>query len=294
VECILGLHVSVPRLVLLLFDAHATLIRWHVASAQLFRGKGALIVAFHRSRGKDEFALADPRLLPDPVFGNWSSSAGMIGAELPRWLRSTAQVRAKRALDVLCAVVLLMSLAPLLLVIAVVVQFSSPGPILFRQQRIGAGGRRFVMYKFRTMVAGSDSTLHQAYYSDLIRGAARPINDMFKLVGDPRITRTGRFLRRSSLDELPQLLNVLQGTMSLVGPRPPIPYEVELYGPREWLRFNATPGLTGLWQVSGRNRLTFQEMIDLDLKYIERWSIWLDLWIMLRTPLVMLAGHDAS
>jgi lipopolysaccharide/colanic/teichoic acid biosynthesis glycosyltransferase len=274
--------------------ARNTLICWNVASAQLFRGKDASIVAFHRSRGEDEFALVDPRLLPDPVFDTWSSSTGAVGAELPRWPHSIAQVWAKRALDVICAVVLLMSLAPLLLVIAVVVHFSSPGPILFRQQRMGAGGRCFVMYKFRTMVAGNDSTLHQAYYSDLIRGAALPINDVFKLVDDPRITRAGRFLRRFSLDELPQLLNILHGTMSLVGPRPPIPYEVELYGPRDRLRFTVRPGLTGLWQVSGRNRLTFQEMIDLDLTYIERWSMRLDVWIILRTPLVMLAGHDAS
>jgi lipopolysaccharide/colanic/teichoic acid biosynthesis glycosyltransferase len=113
-------------------------------------------------------------------------------------------------------------------------------------------------------------------------------------VDDPRIIRTGRLLRRFSLDELPQLLNVLQGNMSLVGPRPPIPYEVELYNPRERLRLQATPGLTGLWQVSGRNRLTFQQMVELDLTYIERWSLWLDLWIILRTPLAVLAPQDAS
>jgi lipopolysaccharide/colanic/teichoic acid biosynthesis glycosyltransferase len=197
-------------------------------------------------------------------------------------------------LDVVCAIVLLILLAPVLLVIAGLVRLDSPGPVLFRQQRIGAWGRVFVMYKFRTMRQEGDVSIHQAYYADLIRGTAQPRNGLFKLSDDPRITRTGRILRRYSLDELPQLVNILQGHMSLVGPRPPIPYEVDHYGPRERRRLEVTPGLTGLWQVSGRSRLSFQEMIELDLTYIEHWSIWLDLWIMLRTPLVVLGGAGAS
>jgi lipopolysaccharide/colanic/teichoic acid biosynthesis glycosyltransferase len=174
------------------------------------------------------------------------------------------------------------------------VWLDSPGPILFRQQRIGLGGSAFVMYKFRTMKVDSDAGIHQAYYSDLMSGTVEPSNGLFKLSHDPRVTNSGGLLRRFSLDELPQLINVLRGDMSLVGPRPPIPYEVEQYGPREWLRLKVTPGLSGLWQVSGRNQLDFQQMIDLDLAYIERWSIWLDLWIMARTPFVVLAAHGAS
>jgi lipopolysaccharide/colanic/teichoic acid biosynthesis glycosyltransferase len=204
------------------------------------------------------------------------------------------QLRAKRAVDLLLAAVLLILLTPVLIVVAILVCIDSPGPVLFRQRRIGAGGRTFVMYKFRTMYQQADAAIHAAYYRELIRGAAQPRNGLFKLVDDQRVTPLGHLLRRFSLDELPQLFNVLSGDMSLVGPRPPIPYEVDEYGPRERLRLRVVPGLTGLWQVSGRSRLTFQEMIDLDLRYIDDWSIWLDLWIMLRTPLVMLRGSGAS
>jgi lipopolysaccharide/colanic/teichoic acid biosynthesis glycosyltransferase len=204
------------------------------------------------------------------------------------------QLRAKRALDLVLAVILLLMLIPILVVLAALVCIDSPGPVLFRQRRIGAGGRTFVMYKFRTMYNQADTEVHAAYYRELIRGAAPPRNGLFKVADDQRVTPLGRILRRFSLDELPQLFNVLSGDMSLVGPRPPIPYEVDEYGPRERLRLRVVPGLTGLWQVSGRSRLTFQEMIDLDLRYIDHWSIWLDLWIMLRTPLVMLRGSGAS
>jgi lipopolysaccharide/colanic/teichoic acid biosynthesis glycosyltransferase len=149
------------------------------------------------------------------------------------------------------------------------------------------------MWKFRTMVHGNSSASHKEYYCAFVRGEAQAAHGTFKLVHDPRITRVGRVLRRYSLDELPQLVNVLTGSMSLVGPRPPIPYEVELYGPRESLRLSVTPGLTGLWQVSGRNLLNFQQMIDLDVAYIERWSFWLDIVILARTPLTVLTGRGA-
>lgn len=203
-------------------------------------------------------------------------------------------MRAKRALDVVAAILLLVGAAPAFVGVAILVRLTSPGPILFRQERVGRGGRVFVMYKFRTMCVGADTHIHQAYYTGLMNGSAQPCNGVFKLAKDPRLTSVGGFLRRFSLDELPQLINVLRGDMSLVGPRPAIPYEVEQYGPRERLRLEVTPGLTGLWQVSGRNLLDFHQMINLDLAYIERWSLWLDLWIILRTPLVVMAAHGAS
>jgi lipopolysaccharide/colanic/teichoic acid biosynthesis glycosyltransferase len=199
----------------------------------------------------------------------------------------------KRMIDVVLALVLLLSLLPVIVCIAVAIWLSSPGPVIFRQQRVGKAGRLFWMYKFRTMVTNSDAQIHAAYYRSLVRGEAVPIDGAFKLARDPRVTRVGRFLRRASLDEVPQLVNVLRGEMSLVGPRPPIPYEVELYGVRERQRLTVLPGLTGLWQVSGRSLLSFQEMIDLDLAYIQHWSIWLDLRILLWTPLVVIAGLGA-
>jgi lipopolysaccharide/colanic/teichoic acid biosynthesis glycosyltransferase len=149
------------------------------------------------------------------------------------------------------------------------------------------------MYKFRTMFAGSDPAIHQAYIRSLVKGEAEAIGGAFKLSNDPRITPTGRILRRYSLDELPQLFNVLRGDMSLVGPRPPLPYEWDMYDARARLRLSVPPGITGLWQVSGRNVLDFHQMIELDLGYIARWSFWLDLWIVLRTPLVVITARGA-
>jgi lipopolysaccharide/colanic/teichoic acid biosynthesis glycosyltransferase len=209
----------------------------------------------------------------------------MASRQWPGWV--------KRTLDVLVATGLLLSLLPVLLVVALLVWASSPGPVLFRQARVGKDGRCFTLYKFRTMVHGSDPSIHRAYYRSLIVGEACPNGDTFKLRDDPRTTPVGRVLRRLSLDEVPQLLNVLQGTMSLVGPRPALPYEVELYGPRERRRLTVSPGLTGLWQTSGRARLTFQQMIDLDLSYIDGWSIWLDVRILARTPWAVLVGDGA-
>ncbi len=245
------------------------------------------------SNGRNSFGI--PRPVFPHVASGWGAETGPIAGDPEmrgRW--RTEQLRTKRALDVVGAVLLLIAVTLLLLAVAMLVRLDSSGPILFRQQRIGLGGRVFVMYKFRTMSVDSDAGIHQAYYSGLISGTAEPSNGVFKLSHDPRVTNSGGVLRRFSLDELPQLMNVLRGDMSLVGPRPPIPYEVEQYGPREWLRLEVPPGLTGLWQVSGRNLLDFQQMIELDLAYIERWSIWLDLWIMARTPFVVLAARGAS
>ncbi|MGI8997099.1 MAG: sugar transferase [Pyrinomonadaceae bacterium] len=204
----------------------------------------------------------------------------------------------KRTMDIALASLALLVLSPLWLVVALLVKLDSQGPIFYRQERVGMDGRIFLFLKFRTMRANSDDAAHREYQRKLITGAKdtnlgdnkRPV---YKLRDDPRVTRTGRALRRLSLDELPQLLNVLRGDMSVVGPRPPIPYEVEAYELWHRKRLDMKPGLTGLWQVSGRNRLSFDEMVRLDLFYIENWSLLLDLKIILRTLPVMLRGDDA-
>ena len=200
--------------------------------------------------------------------------------------------RLKRAIDVAGSLALIGALTPVLGACAAAVRLSSPGPILFRQRRIGRDGQPFEMLKFRTMHQNADQSAHQQYVARLIAGTADAHDAegaaVFKLVGDRRITPAGHWLRRLSLDELPQLINVLRGDMSLVGPRPPLPYEIQHYTPRHLERLAVTPGITGLWQVSGRSRTTFEEMIDLDLAYIERWSVSFDLQILLRTiPVVV-------
>jgi exopolysaccharide biosynthesis polyprenyl glycosylphosphotransferase len=202
----------------------------------------------------------------------------------------------KRASDMFIAALALVVLSPLWLLMALLIKLDSRGPVLYRQERVGMDGRIFLFLKFRTMRAGADDSEHRAYQRRYIEG--RPDTNLgdderpvYKLHQDPRVTRTGRWLRRTSLDELPQLLNVLRGDMSVVGPRPPIPYEVEAYELWHRKRLDMKPGMTGLWQVSGRNRLSFDEMVRLDLFYIENWSLWLDLRIMLRTVPVLLRGE---
>jgi lipopolysaccharide/colanic/teichoic acid biosynthesis glycosyltransferase len=202
-----------------------------------------------------------------------------------------------RALDVVIASVALVVLAPLLAIIAVAIRVESRGPALFRQRRLGRSTQPFVVFKFRTMRVGSSHDAHRDFVLALIAGE-RPEavagGPRFKLAADRRITGIGRVLRRTSIDELPQLLNVIRGEMSLVGPRPPIPYEVERY-PSRWLgRFAVKPGMTGLWQVSGRGELTFPEMIELDLEYVRRRSPLLNLWILVRTVPAVLSLRGAS
>ncbi len=202
----------------------------------------------------------------------------------------------KRASDLLIASITGLIFLPISLFIAALIKLDSKGPIVFAQERVGMDGRIFLCYKFRTMLADADGSAHHEVYLKNIAGvteanvgnAERPVYG--KLREDPRITRVGRWLRRTSLDELPQLLNVLRGDMSIVGPRPPIPYEVESYDLWHRKRLDMKPGVTGLWQVSGRNRLPFAEMVRLDLYYIENWSLLLDIKIILRTALVMLKG----
>lgn len=202
----------------------------------------------------------------------------------------------KRTFDLTVSALAIVLLFPVWLMIAVLIKLDSRGPVFYTQERVGMDGRLFLLYKFRTMNAGADSELHREYQKAFIAGRAEANlgNDSkptYKLRADPRITRIGKLLRRTSLDEVPQLLNVLLGDMSLVGPRPPIPYEVEAYELWHRKRLDMKPGLTGLWQVSGRNRLPFEEMVRLDLFYIENWSLLLDLKIILRTGFVMIGGQ---
>jgi len=202
----------------------------------------------------------------------------------------------KRTFDLIVAALAIVLLFPVWLLVAVLIKLDSKGPVFYTQERVGMDGRLFLLYKFRTMKAGADPQLHREYQKAFIAGRAEANigNDSkptYKLAADPRITRIGKLLRRTSLDEVPQLLNVLLGDMSIVGPRPPIPYEVEAYELWHRKRLDMKPGLTGLWQVSGRNRLPFEEMVRLDLFYIENWSLLLDLKIILRTGLVMLSGY---
>jgi lipopolysaccharide/colanic/teichoic acid biosynthesis glycosyltransferase len=207
----------------------------------------------------------------------------------------------KRSLDVLgsaALLVLLAPLAPLFLLIAAIVKLTSPGPVFFRQQRIGEAARPFTMLKFRTMRADADSSLHQAYVSQFISAGAAAAGAQqdapFKIANDPRVTRVGSLLRKTSFDELPQLWNVLLGDMSLVGPRPPLAYEVERYKPWHLRRvLEARPGITGLWQVRGRSRTTFDDMVRLDLRYARTCSAWTDIKILLATPKAVISGKGA-
>src|SRR5215212_5648151 len=202
----------------------------------------------------------------------------------------------KRTFDIATSALAIVLLFPFWLLLALLIKLDSKGPVFYTQERVGMDGRLFLLYKFRTMVAGADSELHREYQRAFIAGRAEANlgnenKPTYKLLADPRITRIGKLLRRTSLDEVPQLLNVLSGDMSLVGPRPPIPYEVEAYELWHRKRLDMKPGLTGLWQVSGRNRLPFEEMVRLDLFYIENWSLLLDLKIILRTGFVMIGGQ---
>jgi lipopolysaccharide/colanic/teichoic acid biosynthesis glycosyltransferase len=205
----------------------------------------------------------------------------------------------KRGIDVLGSLCALVMLSPLILTIALAIKLTSRGPVLFRQKRVGQYGATFTFLKFRSMYMSSDDTIHKDYTTRFISGnhdadAAEGQNRVFKLQNDPRVTRIGTLLRRASLDELPQLLNVLHGEMSLVGPRPPLPYEVACYQPWHKRRLLAVkPGITGLWQVGGRSRVKFDDMVRLDLKYAETWSVWLDLKILWMTPTAVISGDGA-
>jgi lipopolysaccharide/colanic/teichoic acid biosynthesis glycosyltransferase len=205
----------------------------------------------------------------------------------------------KRAMDIIGSLAALVILSPLFLLIGLAIKATSKGPILFRQRRIGQHGKSFTFLKFRSMYVGNDATIHREYVKQLIAGNAEKHSNgnregVYKLTKDSRVTSVGGFLRKTSLDELPQFLNVLMGQMSLVGPRPPVPYEVESYD--FWHRrrvLEAKPGITGLWQIKGRSRVKFDDMVRLDLQYARTWSPWLDVKILLRTPGAVVLGEGA-
>jgi exopolysaccharide biosynthesis polyprenyl glycosylphosphotransferase len=276
-----------------------------------------------RDSGANEVIIADPHVNGDALFEVMMRCGRRRGVEfriapslfncLPRKteidqigvlpmirlfrepLSSSARI-VKRTFDLIVAALAIALLFPLWVLIALLIKLDSRGPVFYTQERVGMDGRLFLLYKFRTMKAGADSEVHREYQRAFIAGRAEANlgnehKPTYKLLSDPRITRVGRLLRRTSLDEVPQLLNVLTGDMSLVGPRPPIPYEVEAYELWHRKRLDMKPGVTGLWQVSGRNQLPFEEMVRLDLFYIENWSLLLDLKIILRTGFVMLGGE---
>lgn len=206
----------------------------------------------------------------------------------------------KRSLDLAGAIVALVLCAPLMLIAAVMVATTSRGPIIFKQQRLGQGGKPFTFYKFRSMVTNADDSVHREFVANLINAkeadaqSAEGGSAPYKLDNDPRVTRVGRFLRKTSIDELPQLFSVLKGDMTLVGPRPPIPYETALYQPWHLRRLvSVKPGITGLWQVAGRSSVTFNEMVRMDLRYIRDCSLMLDLEILLKTLVVVVTGKGA-
>lgn len=199
----------------------------------------------------------------------------------------TRDLVVKRSMDLLLTTTILLGILPVLMVIAALIKLTSRGPVLFRQERCGLGGRRFTCLKFRSMVDGADEKKAEIEHLNRLDGP------VFKTPEDPRVTRVGRFLRRWSLDELPQLINVLRGEMSLVGPRPPIPEEVERYEAWQKRRLSIKPGITCLWQVEGRSDVAFARWIQLDLWYIDHWSLWLDVKILLKTVPAVLSRKGA-
>lgn len=205
----------------------------------------------------------------------------------------------KRGIDIAGSSLLLLILSPFLAAIALAIKLTSKGPVIFKQERLGQFGKKFMCLKFRTMYTDNDPRIHREFVRSFIAGAKMQQNGegepvVYKITNDPRVTLIGRFLRKTSLDEFPQFWNVLRGEMSLVGPRPPVPYEFEVYD--FWHRrrvLEVKPGVTGLWQVNGRSRTCFNDMVRLDLRYSQTWSLWLDLKILLATPLAVLAGDGA-
>ncbi len=192
----------------------------------------------------------------------------------------------KRFFDIGTAVILLILTSPILVITAIAIKFDSRGPIIFKQIRIGKDQKEFIFYKFRSMYNGSNEAIHHDYIKNLLAeksGEKHGGYTIYKLTNDPRITRVGWFLRKTSIDELPQLVNVLKGQMSMIGPRPAITYEIEYHDKEMLKRFSAKPGISGLWQVSGRSAFTYRQMVEMDIYYIEHWSLWLDIKIMFKT-----------
>jgi len=250
---------------------------------------GAIAISVHifpeQWNKSDSTWVADPKLYSD------------IERRVPH---KRAMFAVKRVMDIIGSAALLILLAPILGIIALAIKLSSKGPVLFEQERMGQFAARFKIFKFRTMYANCDAKIHQTYVKQFIAGIVAeqqgksPEASVYKITNDPRVTPIGAVLRKTSLDELPQLWNVFRGEMSLVGPRPPVPYEFEIY--EHWHRrrvFEVKPGVTGLWQVSGRSRTQFDDMVRLDLRYSQSWSLWLDIKILLATPGAVFSGTGA-
>ena len=204
-------------------------------------------------------------------------------------------LRAKRLLDIVFTLLILLPLCIVIVVVAVLIRLDSAGSIFFRQKRIGLNGREFEMIKFRSMYENSPDAPHRETIVKYMNGQKMhdditTIKLQYKLSDDPRVTRVGRFIRKTSIDELPQFFNVLRGEMTLVGPRPPLPYEVELYTSHDRLRLCGKPGLTGIWQIYGRSRVTFQDMVEMDIDYLQHQSFWEDLKLIALTVPVMIWG----
>jgi lipopolysaccharide/colanic/teichoic acid biosynthesis glycosyltransferase len=230
----------------------------------------------------------------------FESQPAAVPGETHNWRRIKYR-HVKRALDIFLSLNFLMIAGPFMLLIALGIKLHSPGPVFYRQKRIGRYGRPFDMLKSRSMRLGSDSgekgDIHRQYMLRLIREDIGPCDlgcQSLKLAADPRITGLGHILRKYSLDELPQFINVLRGEMSIVGPRPPLPYEYDLYSEHDKLRLDVTPGMTGLWQVTAHNQVSFSEMVQIDLGYIKNCSLWLDLKIIVLTPIEMFRGKGAG
>jgi exopolysaccharide biosynthesis polyprenyl glycosylphosphotransferase len=228
--------------------------------------------------------------------GRHSADISLYPDLLPKNMASKTSQLTKRAIDVIGSLVALTLLSPLYIIIAIAIKLTSKGPVFFKQDRVGQYGIRFSFLKFRSMYYQNDVKIHQEYVRRLISGkqngkGAGVDGMVYKIKDDPRVTPIGKFLRKTSLDEIPQFFNVLKGEMSLVGPRPPIPYEVEVYEAWHRRRFlEVKPGITGLWQVEGRSRTKFDEMVRLDLRYAKKWSPWLDIKLLLRTPGALFKG----
>ena len=267
-----------------------------------------VIVAFSRDGHEDTLELLrtirkdDLRIdLVPRLFEAVSANVGIHTLEglplvgLPAGRISRSSRLLKRTLDLIGSALLLAILAPIMLAIGALIRRDSPGPVFFRQTRLGIDMHEFTLLKFRTMYEGTDETPHREYIKEIISSNALPgSNNLYKLERGDSITRVGRWLRKTSLDELPQLLNVLRGEMSLVGPRPPIPYELEFFSPHHFERFLVPAGLTGLWQVEARAHSTFGEALDLDVAYSRGWSLGLDLRLLLRTPLLIFRRRETG
>jgi lipopolysaccharide/colanic/teichoic acid biosynthesis glycosyltransferase len=207
-------------------------------------------------------------------------------------------LRIKRILDIVFTLLILLPLSLVIVIFAVLILIDSDGPVFFRQKRVGMNGVEFDMFKLRSMHSDSDDSAHREAIKKYLNGAALneqvDSDNLYKLVGDPRVTRVGRFMRKTSIDELPQFINVLRGEMTLVGPRPPLPYEVEAYDHLDWVRLSGRPGLTGTWQVYGRSRVPFKQMVEMDIEYLEQQSILQDLKLVALTLPVMLQGRGGA